>query len=83
MDATFFAPRLLLSRFQLTQGSPSATPTYARPMSTNSLARFDWAKLERAEAVFEDGKLDGAGEICLQLVNDFDCPRYVQVKRHR
>jgi hypothetical protein len=48
-------------------------------MSTNNLARFYWTKLERADAMFEDGKHEGAGEICLQLVNDFECPRYVQV----
>jgi hypothetical protein len=48
-------------------------------MSTNNLARFYWAKLERAQAVFEDGKLEGAGEICLQLANDFECPRYVHL----
>jgi len=46
-------------------------------MSTNNLARVYWAELEKAKTIFEKGHPEGAGEICLQLCNDFTCPRYV------
>jgi hypothetical protein len=46
-------------------------------MSTNNLARFYWAKLERATAILEVGKPEGARDIFLQLADDFECPRYV------
>jgi len=49
-------------------------------MSTNNLARFYWAKLERATAILEGDKPEGARDIFLQPANEFECPRYVHVE---
>jgi len=46
-------------------------------MSTNNQARFYWAKLERATAIFKEGKPEGARDVFLQLANEFECPREV------
>ena len=44
-------------------------------MSTDNAARFYWGKLDKAIAIFEAGNLEKAADICLELVNEFRCPR--------
>jgi hypothetical protein len=44
-------------------------------MSTDNAARFYWGKLDKGTAIFKAGNPEEAQDLCLQLSDDFRCPR--------
>jgi hypothetical protein len=49
-------------------------------MSTNNAARFYWAKLKSATALFEKEALEEAEDECCQLGNEYRCPGFCQIE---
>jgi hypothetical protein len=47
-------------------------------MSTDNAARYYWGKFDKAIAIFKAGNLEGASSLCLELGNEFRCPRSVR-----
>lgn len=56
------------------------------PPSTINAARFYWAKLQGATNIFQasenktDDGFDYVQNICCELINEFRCPRLVQIE---